>query len=337
MLFQPAIIALLLAAGLGVAALGLAAPFAWQILRDWDLASGSEKQLAMERRTYLFSALVALVLGMQLAALLLFVFNADRMAESFVGAMCAVGSLQVNAWGFPALTAQIAVFFAASQWLLINHLDNQARDYPLVRLKYALLLVLLPLLALSFGLQLAYFEGLRSDVITSCCGSLFSGESRGISGEMAAIEPRLAMGFCFGSLALAIAALGRHALSSAPGRANGMFAGLAALLAFPAAIIGILSFLSLYIYEHPHHHCPFCLLKPEYGYLGYALYLPLFLGCAAGIGVGVLQPFCRRPSLAALVPPLAQRLAWVALLALVSFSGLAVGIIWQSRLILLEH
>lgn len=337
MLFQPAIIALLLAAGLGVAALGGAAPFAWQILRRWNLANGSEGQLAMERRTYLFSSLVALVLGVQLAALLLFVFNADRMSEMFVGAMCAVGTLQVNAWGFPALVAQIAVFFAASQWLLINHLDNQARDYPLVRLKYALLLFLVPLLALSFGLQLAYFKGLRADVITSCCGSLFSGESRGISGEMAGADPRLAMGLYFGSLGLAVAALGSYVLRPAPGRGNGLLAGLASGLVFPAALTGIISFLSLYIYEHPHHHCPFCILKPEYGYRGYALYLPLFLGCAAGLGVGVLQLFRRRPSLAALVLPLAQRLAWVALLALVLFLGLSAGMVWQSNLILLEH
>jgi hypothetical protein len=337
MLFQPAIIALLLAAGLGLVALLAAAPFAWQIVRRWNLASGSENQLAMERRTYLFSSLVALVLGVQLAALLLFVFNADRMSEMFVGAMCAVGTLQVDPWGFPALVAQIAVFFAASQWLLINHLDNQARDYPLVRLKYALLIALVPLLALSLGLQFAYFKGLRADVITSCCGSLFASDARSITGEMAGADPRLAMAWFYGSLAAAIVGLASYALRAAPGRLNGALAGIASGLVFPAAITGIVSFLSLYIYEHPHHHCPFCILKPEYGYRGYALYLPLFLGCAAGIGVGVLQLFRRRPSLAALAPPLAQRLAWVALLALVVFLGLALGMVEQSNLILLEH
>ena len=55
----------------------------------------------------------------------------------------------------------------------------------------------------------------------------------------------------------------------------------ASALAFAATIAGILSFVSLYVYEHPNHHCPFCILKPEYGYQGYLLYLPLFVATAA--------------------------------------------------------
>ena len=49
MLFQPAVIALLLAAGLGLLALGAAAPAALQMVRHWDLASGSRRQLGFER------------------------------------------------------------------------------------------------------------------------------------------------------------------------------------------------------------------------------------------------------------------------------------------------
>ena len=41
MLFQPAIIALLLAAGLAVLMLAGAAPFAVQVIRHWDIGSGS--------------------------------------------------------------------------------------------------------------------------------------------------------------------------------------------------------------------------------------------------------------------------------------------------------
>jgi len=56
-----------------------------------------------------------------------------------------------------------------------------------------------------------------------------------------------------------------------------------AIVGFVAALIGILSFVSLYVYEHPHHHCPFCILKPEYDYQGYLLYIPLFAAAAAGL------------------------------------------------------
>ena len=108
MFFQPAILALLLASGLGLAALLVASPWVLQLVRHWDLRSGSRLQLVLERRTYLLSTLVGFVLVVQMASLLLFVFNADRMAVQFVGAMCAVGTLQANSYGFPALYAQLA-------------------------------------------------------------------------------------------------------------------------------------------------------------------------------------------------------------------------------------
>ena len=112
--------------------------------------------------------------------------------------------------------------------------------------------------------------------------------------------------------------------------------GLLSAAAFVVAIIGIISFLSLYIYEHPHHHCPFCILKPEYGYRGYLLYIPLFAATAAGIGVGILGRVKHLPSLQGVAPALARRLAWVALLGFGFYLLLSLGMVWQSGLILLE-
>ena len=58
MIFQPAIIALLLASAVNVVMLLGIAPFAVDVIRHWDIASGSERQLTLERRTYLMSALL---------------------------------------------------------------------------------------------------------------------------------------------------------------------------------------------------------------------------------------------------------------------------------------
>jgi len=335
MLFQPAIIALLLAAGLAVLMLAVAAPFAVQVIRHWDIGSGSELQLALERRTYLFSTLLGFVFVAQLAALLLFVFTADRLAVMFVGAMCAVGTLNVNGYGFPSLLAQIAVFFLAAVWLTVNHVDTLARDYPLVRLKYALLLLLLPVLVGSFWLELQYFLGLKANVITSCCGSLFSGEAKTIAGEASGMAPQPAIFLFYGALTAAIGLALLHWRRGGQASAYGL--ALASGGAFVAALIGILSFVSLYIYEHPHHHCPFCILKPEYDYRGYWLYLPLFVATAAGLGAGAIQPFARRPSLAAIVPAVSARLAAVSAAGFVLFAALASGFVLASKLILIEH
>ncbi len=120
------------------------------------------------------------------------------------------------------------------------------------------------------------------------------------------------------------------------GNLSGYAAGLGSLAAFVASIAGILSFVSLYIYEHPHHHCPFCILKPEYDYQGYWLYLPLFAASAAGMSAGVLRIFACRPSLAKVVPELTGRLAGIAAIGYVLFALVASFMIWQSNLILLE-
>ena len=337
MIFQPAIIALLLASAVCVLALAASAPFAFEVIRRWDLTSGSERQLQLERRTYLFSTLLTFVLALQLAAVLLFVFNAEKMSGMFVGAMCAVGALNVNPFGFPALNAKIAVFFLAAMWLAINHVDSRARDYPLVRIKYALLLALAPLLAASAWTELQYFLGLRADVITSCCGSLFSGGSPTLAAEASALPPVPAMWLFYGSLGTAITLAAWYGHGGGRSGRGAYALAAASALAFAATIAGILSFVSLYVYEHPNHHCPFCILKPEYNYQGYWLYLPLFGATAAGLAAGAIQPFARIASLREIVPGFSRRLAAIAANGFALTAAIATAMIWQSRLILLEH
>lgn len=71
MIFQPAIIALLLASLVSVGLLLAAAPFALEVIQHWNIRSGSERQLVLERRTYLLSTLLTFVFATQLVALLL--------------------------------------------------------------------------------------------------------------------------------------------------------------------------------------------------------------------------------------------------------------------------
>jgi hypothetical protein len=336
MIFQPAIIALLLTAGLSLAMLAVASPFALQLIRHWDLGSGSERQLRLERLTYLFSMMVALVCGLQVLSTLLFVFNADKMSVMFVGAMCAVGALNANVYGFPALYAQLVAFFFAATWLAINRLDNQARDYPLTRLKYRLLLAYAPLAAAVLYLQFNYFIRLEADVITSCCGSLFSEEADTVASEVSALAPARAMSVFYAMLGGAILLAVWHWKGAGRGLWSGLAVGTASVAAFFAALAGVVAFVSLYIYEHPNHHCPFCILKPEYGYQGYLLYLPLFAAAAAGLAAGVLSLFGGRPNLATLAPQASARLAGIAAAGFALFVLGASVMVLRSNLILIE-
>ena len=333
MLFQPAIIALVLASALSALMLVGCLPFAIAVLRRWDMASGAESQVRLEKRTYLVATLVRIVLATEAAALVLFVFNADRMASLFTGAMCAVGTLRVDPFGFPALYLKLAVFFLAAFWLVLDHVDNRGWDYPLIRIKYAALIVLAPVLLAAGAVQLAYFLGLRADIITSCCSTLFSGGGITVtSNSLAALPHGWALGLLFGVLAAVLASGGAYLRWER----GGIVHALLSLSALAIGLAAIISTISVYVYELPHHHCPFCILKREYHHLGYALYLPLFLGAALGGGTGIAAAAARCASLERVGPAIARRLALASMLCFAVFGGVCAGLIWRSHLILFE-
>ena len=320
MILQPAALALLLIALL-VSGMGIyAGYYGMRILGQWDPASGSEQQLELERRTYLISTIMSYILSFELMSLFLFIYTADDLHTLFTGAMCAAGSLAVNAFGYPALLLKIVNFLLAGVWLIVNHADNRGYDYPLIRVKYELLNMIVPLLVLESLLLFAYFAGVKPDIITSCCGSLFSHESSSFSGDLASL-PHLPMQIAFFT-GMAIT-LVSGIFFSLKDRAGYLFS-IAATFTFLIAVASILSFICLYFYELPTHHCPFCLLQKEYGYIGYVLYATLFGGAVAGIGTGMLMPFRKTGSLVRIVPAIQRRLVLVTLACYLLFTLITV-------------
>lgn len=330
MILHPAIIALLVSSGLISLLILYSASYGFWIVRKWDLSSGSSLQLELERRTYLISTVLAYVFCFQLISLFLFVYTADSLCTLFTGAMCAVGTLNVNPFGYPVLILKIVNFILAGLWLIVNHTDSRGYDYPLVRKKYIFLIALSPFLIAETVLQAFYFSGLRPDVITSCCGSLFSGSGQSIASEMSAL-PVPPMKILFGlSMAATLGAGMYYYRSGKGGYVFSFFSGVS----FLVALVSILSFISLYVYELPTHHCPFCLLQGEYGYVGYPMYGTLFLGVVSGLGVGTLMPFKQTASLVTVLPPFQKKLTLFSLLAYAFFGALVLYRILISHLVL---
>ncbi|HJV36179.1 hypothetical protein [Geomonas sp.] len=327
MILHPAILALSVGSLLCCLMLFYAGWYGVRILTDWDLASGSELQLTLERRTYLLSTLVAYALAFQTVSLFLFIFTADRLHPLFTGAMCAAGTLNAAPYGYQLLILKLVNFLLAGVWLLVNHADTRCYDYPLIRFKYALLLLLVPTILIEFVLQCGFFLGLHADVITSCCGSLFSLGRAGLAGELAGLPVKPTETVFVGGMALT---LGCGTVFLRTGRGSYLFS-LASFATFAVSIAALISFICLYIYELPGHHCPFCLLQGEYGYIGYLLYATLLGGAVTGLAVGVLTPFRRRGSMVRVIPSLQRRLTAISLLLYLVFCCLsAYNIIFSS-------
>lgn len=287
MILHPGILALLLGAMLVTLLMLYAGSIGLTVLRHWDRASYSQKQLDLERRTYLISTLVNYALGFQALSLLLFISTVDSLHPLFIGAMCATGALNANPVGWNILLVKIPVFFLAWLWVIVNHYDQQVEDSPLVRPKYAALFVLLPLVVLDGWWQFRYFTGLDPQIITSCCGSLFSKADGGIASSLAAL-PVVPMIWLFYLLALLLLLLLLPAFKCRAAVLRYLLA-LAALMLLPVGLAAVISFISIYIYEMPTHHCPFDLLQSGYDFIGYPLYLALFGAVLCGLLPGLMR------------------------------------------------
>lgn len=316
MIQHPGILALISTSILTCIMLLYAAWCGGRILLKWDMESGSELQITLERRTYLISTIVGYGLLFQILSLFLYIFTADAVHSQFVGAMCAAGSLNVNPYGYQVLILKIANCLLAGTWLIINHVDSKGYDYPLIRPKYGLLILMAPLIYLETGLQFRYFSGLHADVITSCCGSLFSGAKGGVGGEMAALPPGPMQTAFFAAISVTVIS----GLGSWLKNWSGYIFSAASVGTFVIAVAALISFISLYFYEMPTHHCPFCILQKEYGHVGYVLYAALLGGGIAGLGVGALMPFRNKRSLARIIPLIQQRLTLMGIFCYLLFT-----------------
>lgn len=320
MLFTPAIIALfigsLITAGLLVGAALAGVP----ILLHWNLSDGSELQLKLERRTYLISTCVAYAFAFELISMFLFIYTADSLHGFFVGAMCAAGSLNANPWGYPTLIFRIVNFLLAGLWLIVNYTDNKGYDYPLIRMKYVLLVIIAPLILAETVVQGKYFFGLNPEVITSCCGALFTATASSVAADIIALPQRpLALVFAANMLLLLVLGI----FSYRTGKGGYLFA-VTAFLAFLISSAAFISFISTYFYELPTHHCPFCVLQREYGYIGYPLFLALLGGAQAGLGVGILTPYRHTNSLQGVLPAIKKKLILISLISFASFTVIAI-------------
>jgi hypothetical protein len=318
-ILHPPILALIIGSLLTSLMLVYAAGYGVSVLRNWDLTSGSELQLGLERKTYLISTLVSYAFGFQLLSLFLFVYTAEDICHLFVGAMCAAGTLDANPYGYPALLLKIVDFLLAGIWLIVNYVDNKAYDYPLIKKKYLLLLLIMPLMLCETGLLIRYFQKLSPNIITSCCSTLFSGESGGSGADLEIMSNRV-MVVLF-SVAMGLTLITGFTVYFRRGRGGYLFALLTGGT-FVISIMALISVLALYFYELPTHHCPFCILQRNYNFVGYPLYLALFGGGVTGIGTGVLALFRKTPSLVAIIPVVQRRLALTTVICYALFTAI---------------
>jgi len=301
--------------------MGFAARSAIRVLLYWNPDSDANRQIQLENEIWLTSTLVECALGVQIISLIVFVLAADYYSQAIVGAMCATGSLLANDFGVPALIVKIGGVFFYGFWIVLHQLDIRSERYPLVRAKYIYLLLLLPILLLDLALGIFYIAGLNPDIITSCCAVVFGEPAGGGTNLLSGFSTGMSLFLFYGSI-LVLLALGAVLLVRWQRWVSFLFSS-AWLWFFLVALMAVTTVFSSYIYAMPFHKCPFCILKPQYNYIGFLLYLPLFGGAFLGMSVVIAEPLRSLEGLGEVVPRFQKRAVVLCLVLLLIFAAAA--------------
>lgn len=263
----------------------IAARTAIKVLCYWDPASDSNRQIGLENETWLSSTLVQYAMGFQVLSLFLYILAADNFSHVISGAMCATGALTANQYGMPVLLVKLLGAFLYGFWIVLHFLDISSERYPLLKVKYIALICLLPLLVVDVVSQTLYIASLKPDIITSCCAVVF-GEGVGNDGNLLGSVPQDTLLMIFYGTALVLATMG-HFLFRKLIQPLLWLNGVIWLFFIGVSLVAITTTFSSYVYAMPYHHCPFCIIKPEYSYIGLLIYgtlLPAgFFGTASAI------------------------------------------------------
>ncbi len=321
MFLNPWSLALSLVSFSALVLITIACRSAVRVLRYWNPDSDSNRQIQLEGEIWLVSTLVEYGLLFQISSLVLFIFAADNFCEVIVGAMCATGALLANQFGMPSLLIKLLGVFLYGFWIVLHQLDIRAETYPLVKTKYIYLLLLLPLLITDIALQTFYLAGLSPDIITSCCAVVFGEGAEQGSNLLGSFNQPLLLSFFYGSIAVLII-LG-ILVSRTRSSLTAILQAVGWTFFIALALVTVISVISSYIYAMPFHHCPFCIIKPEYHYIGLAIYFTLIPATFFGMVPALIIPCKQKPELISSVGSFQSVSAKLSVLLLILFTILS--------------
>ncbi len=167
------------------------------------------------------------------------------------------------------------------------------------------LMLIYPLAIIETLLLFMFALNLDPSVITSCCGSVFNEGAEGLGGTLAGASAGVILPLFFSTIILLLCNRLVSKRWSAEKKWSGNLLEFSLWVGFfISAIMVIVSFISVYVYEMLSHKCPFCFMGTEYNYYGVPLYFFLFVATATGMTKGLLgyvnQPECLKEKAAIL-------------------------------------
>ncbi len=250
------------------------------IVRHWDINSTDERQYRLEKRAVLAATIIKYIFVLKLPLFIFFVFTADKISGVITGAMCAAGVVNSVSFGLWLFVFKILNLFIFGFWIALHVKDMQDEKLSFTKLKFSIFIVAFVLLVVEILYEISFFSSLDVDKIVSCCGTLFSVASSSSFSFIFNIPNIITVTLFYMVFAFLVVSSFLK---------NETLFLIVNIIFFIVSLLSLIMFFGTYIYELPTHHCPFCFLQREYYFVGYLLYVTLFIGTFSGISGSVLS------------------------------------------------
>jgi hypothetical protein len=252
---------------------------ALKIVLYYDANATSSYQYSLEKKSYLSATIIKFIFYVKLPLFIFFVYTLDNLSNLLPGAMCAAGVVTATSYGTPLLFLKILNLYIFAFWIVLNSEDMKYEEQPYLKQKFLLYCVAYFLLISEIILESVMFGAMDINSVVDCCGAIFSTTSATYMAEVLATSPEILLGIFYTTFVLLVLF---YLLK------NRYLYALMNIVFLIISLITLIAFFGTYIYEQPTHHCPFCLLQSDYNYIGYFLYIVLFIGTFFGFVIGII-------------------------------------------------
>ncbi len=251
-----------------------------KIFLHWNIKSVSQSQYKLEKQSYLSATIIKYIFAIKVPLFLFFIFTLDKISKVITGAMCGAGVVDATPYGTYLLILKVINLYVFAYWLMLNSVDMKNEEQPYTKLKFGIYIVAFFLLMGELILEGVMFNSIDIDKMVSCCGTIYSSTASSYISNIFSIDTGMLLFLFYGTYVLIML----FALLK-----NKYLFSIANLFFIIISIIAIIVFFGTYIYQLPTHHCPFCFLQKDYYYVGYFIYIFLFLGTFYGVIVAFID------------------------------------------------
>ena len=254
--------------------------FSIKIVLKWDGNSSTELQYKLEKESFLAATIIKYIFLLKVVLFLFFIFTLDKISSLLSGAMCAAGVVDATAYGVYLILLKLLNLYLFAYWLVLDKEDVKLEEQPYTKLKFRVFTGAFFLLIAEIILESMMFYAIDIKKVVDCCGVIYSSSASSYMSALFRMDATWLLIAFYGNFLLLLLAY--------TFRKKELFTLFNALFII-VALITLIAFFGTYIYELPTHHCPFCFLQKEYYYVGYLLYISLFIGTFYGLIVSIVK------------------------------------------------